>query len=261
MSKRVLITGASSGIGKATALAFAAEKAQLYLAARREDRLNEVAEACRHAGAPAVTLGAHDLSISGEGTRMVQQALTELGHLDIMILNAGYGSFQPVSEYPAEKMARMWQVNFQSAYESIQAILPDWLKAEKGHIVLISSLLGKIGIPYSAPYCATKFAQVGLAQSLWGELREYGIGVSVVCPGYTRTEFHDVAASKSNKSSVSRPLKAQTSETVAQAILDAVRRNKREVHLSWQGKLILAIDRVSSALSSRIMLRAGQSNR
>lgn len=260
-TEKVLITGASAGIGRATALLYAEKGAALYLVARRRDRLQEVSDECRERGAAEVRLGVFDLSEVGSGERLVADAVSQLGRVDVLILNAGYGCFKPVYEYPSEKMARMWQVNFQSPYESIQEALPGLLARRSGHIVLVSSVLGKKGIPYSAPYCATKFALVGLGQSIRGELRDFGIGVSVICPGYTSTEFHEVAALESGKGSVGRPMRAQGPESVAAAILEAVRRNSAEVHLTWQAKAILVVDRISNRLANRIMVAAGQAYR
>jgi 3-oxoacyl-[acyl-carrier protein] reductase len=261
MAENVLITGASSGIGRATAHAFAKIGARLFLVARRGDRLREVADECKSKGAANVQVGSFDLSVPGAGEKLVEASLGGLGGLDILILNAGYGCFVPVSEYSSDQMARMWQVNYQSAYESIQGAIPFLKEKRSGHIVLVSSLLGKKGIPFSAPYCATKFAQVGLGQALWGELKEFGIGVSVICPGYTKTEFHEVAAAESQKEEVGRPMKAQGPDIVAAAILKAVRQKIPEIHLTWQAKLLLGVDRVSNALGRRLMLMASKANR
>lgn len=261
MAEIVVITGASSGIGRAAAHAFAAEGANLFLVARRRERLEEVSEECRELGSAKVVASSHDLSLPGEGARLVETALKQMGGLDTLICNAGFGCFSPASDYPPEKAARMWQVNFQSGYESIHAALPHFMEQRRGHIVMVSSILGKRGIAYCAPYAATKFAQLGLGQSLWGELRPFGIGVSVVCPGYTKTEFHRVAAVESGKGEVGRPLRGQDSAKVGQAILKAVRRNKREVHLTLPAKLLLLTDRLSPALANWVMLLAARNNK
>lgn len=261
MSEVVVITGASSGIGRSAAISFAEEGSGLFLVARREERLRDVAEQCLAIGAPRTEISAHDLSKPGEGARLVSFALERMSKIDVLVCNAGYGCFTPVADYSAEKMARMWQVNFQSAYESIQAALPHFLQRGSGHIVLVSSIIGKKGMPFSAPYCATKFAQVGLGEALWGELREKGIGVSVICPGYTETEFHEVAAVESNKAQTSRPLKGQSSRVVGQAIVRAVRKKKRQIHLTWPAKLLLLINRISTRLADYIMLKVSSVNR
>ena len=260
-NRKVLITGASSGIGHSTALAFAKEGCGLFLVARRADRLGAVARSCREMGSSGTHLCASDLSVPGEGSKIVDLCLQQLEGLDVLICNAGYGFFGQVNDMEPEKMARMWQVNFQSAYESICRVLPHFRERKGGHIVLVSSIIGKKGMPYSASYCATKFAQVGLGEALWGELREEGIGVSVICPGYTATEFHSVAEERREALKSRRPFSGQSPEVVAKAVLNAVRRNRREIHLTLPGKLILLVDRFSNAVSTRIMAIAAKMDR
>ena len=150
------------------------------------------------------------------------------------------------------------QVNYLSAFESIEAVLPHFTEQRSGHIVLVSSIIGKKAMPNTAGYCATKFAQVGLGEALWGELKDKGIGVSVICPGYTATEFHGVATAKSSK--VNRPVKGQDSVVVAKAIVRAFTKQKKEIHLSWAGKLLLSIDRISNTLGNQAVLLAAKFN-
>ncbi len=121
---KVLITGASSGIGEATAYAYSNPECELFLVARREQRLTEVAEACLKKGVSRVVLKARDLSVPGQGTSIVQECLEELGGLNLLICNAGYGIYGPLQEVSPQDMARIWQVNFQSGYESIYAAVP-----------------------------------------------------------------------------------------------------------------------------------------
>jgi 3-oxoacyl-[acyl-carrier protein] reductase len=259
--EKVLITGASSGIGQAAALAFAGAKSELFLVARREDRLKAVAEQCRKAGSPKSLSASIDLSVPGAGEKIVSQCLEQLEGLDVLICNAGYGFFGPVTSLEPERMARMWQVNFQSAYESIYTALPHFRGQKQGHIVLVSSIIGKKGMPYSAAYCATKFAQVGFGEALWGELKGEGIGVTVICPGYTATEFHSVAEEDDKSLSSSRTRKGQSADVVGAAILKAVRKKKREIHFSLPGKALLLIDRISTGLSTRIIAAAARMDR
>ena len=260
-AERVLITGASAGIGEQAALAFAGEGSELFLVARREDRLQQVAEACRQQGSSRVETFPADLSSSGTGSVVVRECQETLGGLDVLICNAGYGFFGPVMEVDPEAMRRMWQVNFGSAYESIHEVLPTFQELGRGHIVLVSSIIGKKGMPYSASYCATKFAQAGFGEALWGELRGDGIGVTVVCPGYTATEFHEVAEKGSGALKSSRTIKGQGADVVGRAILRAVRGNWREIHLTLPGKLILGINRISNGLATRIMAAAARMDR
>ena len=260
-AEKVLITGASAGIGEQTALAFAEDGSDLLLVARREDRLLNLAEVCRSKASARVEVFPTDLSRNGAGRTVVKKCRELLGGLDVLICNAGYGFFGPVIEVDPDAMRRMWQVNFGSAYESIHEALPFFQEQGSGHIVLVSSIIGKKGMPYSASYCATKFAQAGLGEALWGELRDFGVGVTVVCPGYTDTEFHGVAEDGEGALKSSRPIKGQAAEVVGRAILRAVRGNKREIHLTLPGKLILGINRISNGLATRIMTMAARMDR
>lgn len=264
MSEIVLITGASSGIGRETAYRFAEAGSHLFLVARRRTRLEDVAQDCRHKGEGPVIPFVADLSQPGNGELIVQECIAQLGALDVLVCNAGYGVVGPVWKVTPRQAARIWQVNFQSAFESIHAALPHFLKKKNGHIVLVSSIIGKKGMPYSAIYSATKFAQAGFGEALWGELRDKGVGVSVICPGYTRTEFQqaaekaaegaDPATSQDDETSrTKRPVQGQSPEVVGQAIFKAVRGGKREVHLTAGGKILLLVDRISPALATRVL--------
>ncbi len=257
MQKNIILTGASSGIGKAAASVFASRGYGIFMTARRLDRLEEMEPALLKLGSPVCHSAGFDLSIPGTGSQLVIDALGRLGYVDLLICNAGYGLFGAVDKVSPAEMARMWQVNYQSAYESILAILPHFRERGRGHIVLVSSINGKKGMAGSAAYSATKFAQVGLGEALWAELRDSGIKVSVVCPGYTETEFHSLAA-RDSLSGAKRPSSGQSSRQVAIAIEKAVRKNRREVHLSLPGKLILFIERISPSLAMRIMAAAAK---
>lgn len=245
---KILITGASSGIGEATAYVYSNPQCELFLVARRKQRLAEVAQSCLEKGAPRVVCKARDLSVPGQGVSIVQECLEELGGLDILICNAGYGINGPLQDVSPQDMTRIWQVNFQSGYESIHTALPYFMKQKAGHIVLVSSIIGKKAFPFAASYCATKFAQVAIGEALWAELRGSGVGVSVICPGYTATEFQDAAQKTTNRKTWNRPGTGQASAAVARAIVKAVRRKKREVHLTLPGRIFCGLNRLSPTL-------------
>ena len=253
MRARILITGASSGIGEATAYAYSKPECELFLVARREQRLTEVAESCLKKGVSRVVLKARDLSVPGQGGTIVEECLDELGGLDLLICNAGYGIYGPLQEVSPQDMARIWQVNFQSGYESIYAAVPHLVKQKKGHIVLVSSVIGKKAFPYAASYCATKFAQVAMGEAIWGELRGTGVGVSVICPGYTATEFQQSAQNTVSQGSWNRPGSGQDSAAVARAIVSAVRHKKREVHLTLPGRILCGLNRISPSLVNHVV--------
>ena len=257
MEKNLILTGASSGIGKASAEVFAGRGYGLFITARRIERLKSMTPDLLKLGAPLCYSSEYDLSVPGNGTRLVEEALACMGSVDVLVCNAGYGRFGPVENVDPVAMERMWQVNFQSAYESILAVIPHFKKRRQGHIVLVSSINGKKGMAGSAAYSATKFAQVGLGEALWAELKDFGINVSVVCPGYTETEFHATATDRSG-SGGKRSSRGQSALKAAEAIEKAVRKNTREVHLTFSGKLILLIERISNNLAMLIMAKAAK---
>ena len=255
---KVLITGASSGIGEATAYAYSNPESELFLVARREQQLGEVAEACLQKGVSKVVFKARDLSVPGQGATIVQECLEELGGLNLLICNAGYGIYGPLQEVSPQEMARIWQVNFQSGYESIHAAVPHLVEQKEGHIVLVSSIIGKKAFPYAASYCATKFAQVAIGEALWGELRGTGVGVSVICPGYTATEFQQSSQKTVSQGAWNRPGNGQDSAAVARAIVSAVRHKKREVHLTLPGRIFCGMYRLSPFLVNHVLARVLQ---
>ncbi|TMC09946.1 MAG: SDR family NAD(P)-dependent oxidoreductase, partial [Chloroflexi bacterium] len=185
----VLITGASSGIGEATALAFAHRGARLALCARRFDRLQGVGQRCRAAGANEVVLRRADISRPPEARGFVAAALSSFDRIDVLVNNAGVGwrgRFQDMAE---TDLVEMLQTNVLAAMLTTQAALPSMLQVSSGVVVNVASVLGFRAMPYSAAYSASKHALVGLSHALRGELSGTGVKVSVVYPGTTATEF------------------------------------------------------------------------
>jgi short-subunit dehydrogenase len=185
----VLVTGASSGIGEATALAFARRGARLALCARRLDRLQSVAERCRKAGAPAVTVRRADVSRQAEVRGFVASALRDFDRIDVLVNNAGVGWRGRLLDMGEADLRRLFDTNVMGAVWAIQAVLPSMLAERSGVIVNVASVAGFRPVPYSAAYGATKHALVGLSHALRGELSGTGVKVSVVYPGTTATEF------------------------------------------------------------------------
>jgi len=217
----VLVTGASSGIGAATALAFARRGARLSLCARRLDRLQAVAEHCRQAGAADVTVRLTDVSKRAEAQAFVAGALRDHEVVDVLVNNAGTGWRGPLQDMPPVEAERLLETNFLGALWTTQAALPDMLARNSGVVINVASVVGFRPLPYSALYSATKFAMVGLSHALRGELSGTGVKVSVVYPGTTTTEFGGGAAPTG-------PLR-QSPEWVARAIVRTARWPRRDV--------------------------------
>jgi uncharacterized protein len=185
----VLITGASSGIGEATALAFARGGARLALCARRFDPLQGVAQRCRMAGAPEVVLRRADVSRPAEARGFVAAGLSAFDRIDVLVNNAGVGWRGRFLDMGETELVEMLNTNVLGAMLTTQAALPSMLAANAGVVVNVASVLGFRAMPYSAVYSASKHALVGLSHALRGELSGTGVKVSVVYPGTTDTPF------------------------------------------------------------------------
>jgi NADP-dependent 3-hydroxy acid dehydrogenase YdfG len=188
----VVLTGASSGIGAATAVAFAKAGARLELGARRLDRLQAVADKCRKAGSPTVNVRMLDVGDKAQARAFVAAGLRSHERLDILVNNAGIGWFGPLQRMPDDKVEEMIATNFKGVVNMTQAALPWMLQRKRGVIINVASVAGFRASPYSAVYAATKHAVVGLSHALRGELSGTGVKVCVVYPYVTGgTEFFE----------------------------------------------------------------------
>ncbi len=185
----VLITGASSGIGAATACRFAQEGVCLVLAARRRERLEAVAAECRQRGASRVLVMPTDVTVPEQGKALVRQTVEHCGRLDVLIHNAGQGNCASVEETTPEQLWRMFAVNAFALWYITAPALPVMKAQGRGHVVVISSVAGKWGYPYNSAYVAAKHAAVGFVAALRTELLGTGIEATVVCPAAVDTEW------------------------------------------------------------------------
>ena len=183
-----LITGASAGIGKASALALTREGASLVLIARRKSRLDELVEMIHSAGGRAIAV-VGDVREEETALRAMQAAKEHFGAVHILLNNAGVGNYKPLIETSAEEYDELMETNMRSTFLFTRHAVPLMLEQGSGLILMLSSMAGKYGFAGEAVYCASKFAQVGFAQALDKELRPQGIKVGVICPGGVKTEF------------------------------------------------------------------------
>jgi 3-oxoacyl-[acyl-carrier protein] reductase len=186
--KVVLITGASAGIGQASAKALAREGAKLVLTARRKDRLEQLVAEAKKLGTEAVCV-VGDAREEETAKQAVAAALKAFGRIDILIANAGIGIYKPLVETSAEEYDRMMNSNMRSSFLFARHVVPVMIAQKEGLVLLVSSMAGVYGFAGEAVYCATKFAQVGFAQGLDKELRPHGIKVGTINPGGVKTEF------------------------------------------------------------------------
>jgi 3-oxoacyl-[acyl-carrier protein] reductase len=186
--KTVLITGASAGIGWATALEFAAKRANVVVTARREERLRELCNRIANEGGKAIYF-AGDAAEETTAQGCVALAVKQFGRLDILINNAGAGNYKNLVDTSAEEYDALMDSNMKSSFLFSRHAAPVMIEHKSGEILFISSVAGLQGYAGEAVYCASKFAQIGFAQALDGELRKYGIKVGTICPGGVKTEF------------------------------------------------------------------------
>ena len=227
--KVAVVTGASSGIGRATAIALAREGVRVALAARREDRLRQAAAEIERMGGQAL-VAVTDVAQREEVVRLVATAVERFGRLDIMVNNAGYGHYATVEETDETEARRLFDVNFFGTLYGIQAALAVMRRQGSGHVVNVASVVGRRGFPFHGMYAASKFAVIGLTEALRGELAGSGIHATAVLPASTRTEFFDVAPRPEGYPA--GPMgPSQSPEKVARAIVSCIKRPRGEVLL------------------------------
>jgi 3-oxoacyl-[acyl-carrier protein] reductase len=183
--KVALVTGASAGIGLASARALAGAGANLVVTARRKERLDELAASV--ATETAIVVGDARAETTAEAT--VKAAMERFGRIDFLINNTGVGNYKNVVDTSAEEYDELMDTNVRSTFLFTRHVVPVMLRQESGTILMISSMAGVYGFGGESVYCMTKFAQVGFAQALDRELRASGIKVGAICPGGTKTEF------------------------------------------------------------------------
>ena len=186
--KVVLVTGASAGIGHDAALAFARQGANLVVTARRAERLAALCTQIETLGTQAVYF-AGDAVEENTAEQTVALALSTFGKLDILINNAGAGNYKNLTDTSADEYDHLMDANMKSGFLFTRHAAPLMIAQKSGIIQFVSSIAGLEGFAGEAVYCATKFAQVGFAQALDAELRQYNINVGCICPGGTKTEF------------------------------------------------------------------------
>lgn len=219
-NKSVVITGASSGIGRAAALEFARRGASLVIAARRAEQLEDVARECRALGAKCTAVVA-DVTKREDCERLIRDA----GDVDVLVNNAGFAIFDAIENARPDDLESMMQTNYFGTVWCTQAALPNMLARRSGTIVNVSSIAGIMGYARMGGYCATKFAIIGFSEALRDEVLGRGVRVALVCPGTTETEFF-VKAERGKMPGASRLILGVKPERVARAICAAAEDGK-----------------------------------
>lgn len=236
----VCVTGASSGIGAATAAALEKAGAHVVLAARRVDRLQALRATFQLPGEHLPV--AMDVTDGKSVAAAFAEVDRRFGKLDALVANAGLGIWYRVHETPDDEMRKLLETNLVGVIRCFREAVPRVARSGGGRIAIVSSVVGRRGVPGMGLYSASKFALHGLADAMRIELEDEGIAVSIVCPGLTRTEFRD--AGTGAKGPDPSPDEGDTSEDVAAAVVGALRTGAPEVHLAgalqpkrWAGVL------------------------
>lgn len=253
----VAITGASAGIGRATALRLARDGTALVICARRADRLQAVAAEITSAGGRALAIVA-DVTVDAEMQALVASAVEHFGRLDVMMCNAGFGIAGAIDDITPGQMRTLMDVNYFGTYHAARAALPVFRRQGTGHLLIVSSIVGKRGVPYVGAYAATKFAQVGLAESLRSELAGTDIHVSVVYPVSTDTEFFDVMCRETGALVTRAHGPRQDVSEVAEAIARAIAHPTPEVHPHFTSRALVVLNALAPGVCDRLMQRFGR---
>ncbi len=227
----VAITGASAGIGAATARAVVAEGASVVLGARRVGRLDDLAAEL----GPNVAVVEMDVREPADAKRLVDEAYSRFGRLDALVANAGIGAYGGIMDLTDEKLKTMMDINVAGTVWPIRAAVPGLVEQGAGDIVIVASVAGIRGAGDEAVYAATKFAQVGLAGGLDRELRESGVRVSAICPGGTATEFAMGAGRTPDMPGLADMMSA---ENVAEAVVTVLKQPTSMRTLIWSMRSI-----------------------
>ena len=239
--KTVLITGASEGIGAACAAEFARYGAKLSLTARSEEGLRRAA--------PDALITPGDLTLETTRRAAVERTIERFGAIDVLVNNAGIGSFLPSWSAPPDEARRLMELNYFALLGMIQLVAPHMRARGSGFIVNVSSIGGKVPLPWSALYSATKYAVNALTESLRMELRRDGVRTMLVCPGYVKTHFQSNAHSGQAPADVIRARRfAITPAQCATAIRRGLEREARTIVTPRVGWIFVGAARLFPSL-------------
>jgi short-subunit dehydrogenase len=230
--KVAVITGASSGLGAELARELSRQGWSVGLIARREGRLVALADEIRATGGRAATAVA-DVSDKAMMLAAVDSIRDELGPVDLLIANAGVSQPDFLDPFTVDDIEQMIHVNLLGVLYSIAAVLPQMIEQRRGHIAAVSSAGAYKGIPGSAGYCASKSAVSTLLEGLRIQLREYGVSVTTICPGFVRTDMTDV-------NSFRMPW-LQEPDAAARKIVRALNRRRKVYNFPWQMALLIKL--------------------
>jgi NAD(P)-dependent dehydrogenase (short-subunit alcohol dehydrogenase family) len=247
----VVITGASSGIGEATALRIAKRKGTLVLASRKQEALERVARKCRDLGAKAIAVQT-DVTSEEEVKSLADRALQSFGRIDVWINNAGVYMLARFENTPADAFRRVFETNFFGYVNGARAVIPQFRKQGHGTLINVSSVLGKLGSPLASAYASSKFAVTGFSECLRVEQRDIpDIHVCTILPATIDTPLFQHAANYTGREIQALP-PVHRVEDVAKAIVRCIRKPEDEVYIGLP-KPVAALARMAPGITSRVM--------
>jgi len=260
--KVVFITGASAGIGEAMAREFASQGAAVSLAARRIERLEALRDELAAAGTRAIAVPC-DVTSDESVTEAVARTRSELGRVDVVVANAGFGVAGRVERLSVDDFRRQFDTNVYGVLRTLYAALPD-LKQNRGQFVLIGSISGFLSSPSTAPYAMSKFAVRALGDALWAELARDGVAVTSIHPGYVTSEIRRVDNRGTLRPDARDPVPAwlqMPAATAARQIVQAVARRKRQRIVTGHGRLLVCLTRLAPGLLAHVLRRGARKGR
>ncbi|MEK6684416.1 MAG: SDR family NAD(P)-dependent oxidoreductase [Nitrospirota bacterium] len=251
-NKIAIITGATGGIGRATALAFADQGVSVALLSRNRDRLESLAGEIREKyHRESLTLQA-DVRSPAEIQKGIEQVMDRHGRIDYLVNGAGIISYKPFLDLSLDEHQAMMSVNYFGTVACIRAVLPVMLRQKTGHIVTIASTAGKRGFPMETGYCASKFAVVGFSEALRMELHGTGVCVSVLCPGIVDTPM---AGNFLNLPGIREEVHPLLADQIASWVLKAIAEERVEVILPFSTKMVIHLGSVAPGWADWIIRR------
>ena len=257
-NRLIIITGTSSGIGKELALRMAEKGAKLTLASRNKKRLNELADECTRLGAKTIVV-TDDVSKKSDCKIIVDETIKSFGRLDILVNNAGitmWAEFEKVTNL--EALEQIMQINFFGSMYMTHYALP-YLIESKGQIIGVSSLTGKTGVPTRTVYAASKHAMAGFFDSLRIELKEKGVAVTMIYPGFVSTEVRSRALNGNGDPLGDSPLEEKNVMTVEECVrqmLPVIEKRKRELVMTTRARIGLWLKMIAPEVTDNIALKA-----
>ncbi len=242
--KTALVTGASAGIGRALALEFAREGANVAIAARRLELLEKLARDIEGLGRKALPLRC-DVTQEDDVKAAIETAVSTFGTLDVVVANAGFGVVGPIEQLTMDDFRRQFETNIYGALHTVKSAIPA-LEKTRGRLALVGSVSGYVAVPATGAYAMSKFAVRALADALFHELRPKGIAVTLISPGFIESDFRQVDNKGVHHPGQGDPYPqwiVMKVETAARKIVRAIARGKREIILTGHGKLAVFLQR------------------